>query len=74
MLESLFEEHPDVRRLGSGKPPSTLGIELLLHGFGNCSIIKVAGLFWISAELHVFATIEQSVRESEGQQSASTEQ
>lgn len=43
-----------------------MGIELLLHSFGNCSVIKAAGLFWASAELCVFATTEQSVRESEG--------
>lgn len=74
MSGSLTEEHPDVRRLKSEKPPSTVGIELLLHSSGNCSVIKAAGLFWASAERHIFATTEQSVRESEGLQSTSKEQ
>lgn len=74
MLGRLSEEHPDVRRLMSEQPPSTVGIELLLHSIGNCSVIKAAGLFWASAELHVFATTEQSVHESRGLQSTSKEQ
>lgn len=74
MLERIREEHPDVRRIKSEKPPSTVGIELLLHSFGNCSVIKAAGLFGASTELHVSATTEQSVRESDGLQSTSKEQ
>lgn len=56
------------------RPPSAVGIELLLHSFGNCSVIKAAGLFWASIELHVFGTTEQSVRESEGLHVTSKEQ
>ena len=74
MFGRLSEEHPDVRRLKLKQPPSTVGIELLLHSFGNCSVIKAADLFWASEELNVFATTEQSVRESEGLQSTSKEQ
>lgn len=74
MLGRLSEEHPDVRRLELKEPPSTVGIELLLRSFGNCSVIKAAGLFWASTELRVFATTERSVRESEGLQSTSKEQ
>lgn len=74
MLGRLSQEHPDVRRLKSEQPPSTVGNELLLHSFENRSVIKAAGLFWALAEICVFATTELSVRESEGLQSTLKEQ
>lgn len=54
--------------------PSTVGIDLLLHSFGNCSVIKAAGSFWASTEIHVFATTGQSVSGIEGLERTSKEQ
>lgn len=54
VLVRLSEEHPDVRRtrVGPERPPSTVrALSYYYTAFGNCSVIKAAGLFRASAEL-----------------------
>lgn len=64
MLGRLFEEQPDVRRLKSEQAAIKWGIACgeLLRSFGNCPVIKAAGLFWASPELFVFETTEERVQ------------